>query len=41
MVVFLVAILVVAGVCADLGLFRAIGERIGRDGHPAAAASWR
>ncbi|MCW2759072.1 MAG: arsenic transporter [Nocardioidaceae bacterium] len=31
-VVFLVAILVVAGACADLGVFRAIGERIGRPG---------
>jgi len=31
-VVFLAAILVVAGACAELGLFRAIGERIGRPG---------
>jgi arsenical pump membrane protein len=31
-VVFLAAILVVAEACADLGLFRAIGERIGRPG---------
>ncbi|RLV50787.1 arsenic transporter [Nocardioides mangrovicus] len=31
-VVFLVAILAVAGACAELGLFRAIGERIGRPG---------
>ena len=31
-VVFLVAILVVAGACAELGLFRAIGQRIGRGG---------
>ncbi len=31
-VVFLVAILVVAGACAELGLFRAIGERIGQPG---------
>lgn len=34
-VVFLVAILVVAGACDRLGLFRAIGERIGRPGTPA------
>ncbi len=31
-VVFLVAILAVSGGCADLGLFRALGERIGRGG---------
>jgi arsenical pump membrane protein len=31
-VVFLVAVLVVAAACADLGLFRAIGERIGHPG---------
>lgn len=31
-VVFLVAILAVSGACADLGLFRAIGQRIGRGG---------
>jgi len=31
-VVFLAAILVVAGACAERGLFRALGERIGRPG---------
>jgi len=31
-VAFLAAILVVSGACADLGLFRAIGQRIGRRG---------
>ncbi len=31
-VAFLAAILVVSGACADLGLFRAIGQRIGRPG---------
>src|SRR4029077_5656027 len=31
-VAFLAAILVVSGACADLGLFRAIGQRLGRRG---------
>ncbi len=38
-VAFLAAILVVSGACADLGLFRAIGQRIGRRGHLGHAGS--